>query len=384
MPFKIIREDITKVSADAIVNTANPLPVYADGTDSAIYKAAGEKKLLAERKKIGKIGIGEVAVTPAFELSAEYIIHTVGPSWSGGNQGEYDQLASCYRKSLLIANQLGCKSIAFPLISTGIYGFPKDRALDIALKTFRDFLNENEMDITLVVFDKNAFELSRTFTENVKQYIDDNYVYHRSREEYSYSRNTVKQDMQKDLPPVIKWFGRKRKPKKPSTELEDFTEEDLSSDKAAMPTTCDGLASPSMRPLKSKEKKAARAPKSEKNLSEVIKDIDESFQERLFRIIFEKGLTDTEVYKKANLDRKLFSKIRCNPNYVPKKQTAIALAIALELNLEETIDLLERAGYALSPSSISDLILRFCIENQMYDIFEINALLFKYNQKCLG
>ena len=157
MSFIIIRDDITKVKADAIVNTANPEPVYASGTDRAIYKAAGEKRLLAERKKIGCLETGEVAVTPAFDLPAKYIIHTVGPSWIDGHHDEYDKLASCYKKSLLIARQLQCQSIAFPLISTGIYGFPKDQALNIALDVFRDYLKDYDMNIILVVFDKKAF-----------------------------------------------------------------------------------------------------------------------------------------------------------------------------------------------------------------------------------
>lgn len=173
MSFRIIRNDITKVTADAIVNTANPRPTYGGGTDAAVYKAAGADDLLTERRKIGNIAVGEAAVTPAFRLHAKYIIHTVGPVWQDGNHGEFEALASCYRKSLLLARKLGCGSIAFPLISTGTYGFPKDKALDIALAEIRDFLKSDEMDITLVVFDREAFVLSKPLTDDVRQYIDE-------------------------------------------------------------------------------------------------------------------------------------------------------------------------------------------------------------------
>ena len=187
MPFHIIRNDITKVRADAIVNTANPEPVYAAGTDAAVYRAAGAGPLLAERRKIGRIRPGEVAVTSAFRLRAKYLIHTVGPVWQDGSHGEYDQLASCYRKSLLIARQLGCSSIAFPLISTGVYGFPKDRALDIALREISDFLEDAEMDVILVVFDRKAFDLSSALTAEISQYIDENYVRSQSAAEYTWT-----------------------------------------------------------------------------------------------------------------------------------------------------------------------------------------------------
>ena len=185
MPFRIIRNDITKVRADAIVNTANPEPAYGSGTDGAIYRAAGEEKLLAERRKIGRIKTGEAAVTPAFALPAKYIIHTVGPAWLDGNHGEFEELASCYRKSLLLARQLGCESIAFPLISTGVYGFPKDRALQIALEEIEEFLSANEMDVTLVVFDKSSFDLSSSLVAEVGQYIDDHYAEEQHTKEHS-------------------------------------------------------------------------------------------------------------------------------------------------------------------------------------------------------
>ena len=184
MPFTIIRNDITKVKADAIVNTANPEPQYADGTDAAIYKAAGADDLLAERKKIGRIARGEAAVTAAFRLPAKYIIHTVGPAWIDGNHGEYEILRSCYRKSLLLADQLGCESIAFPLIATGVYGFPKDRALEIALSVIREHLEASDLDVILVVFGQSSYEIAAGLTEQIESYIDEKYVSERTAEEY--------------------------------------------------------------------------------------------------------------------------------------------------------------------------------------------------------
>lgn len=337
MSFRIIRNDITKIAADAIVNTANPEPVYGGGTDAAIYNAAGASDLLAERKKIGDISVGEIAVTPAFRIHAKYIIHTVGPAWRDGNHGEFDLLSSCYRKSLLIARQLGCESIAFPLISTGTYGFPKDKALDIALRTIRNFLSRNEMEVTLVVFDREAFVLSGSLAENVRQYIDENYVGRQTTSEYKsfesprFSGNFVQNSG--------RWNAEQR------------------------------YNQPSKRSF---------------SLKEIIKGRGESFHEMLFRLIDQKGMKDSEVWHKANIDHKLFSKIKCNPQYTPSKKTALALAIALELNLDQTVDLLSRAGLALSPSSISDLVIKYCIEHAIYDMFEIDALLFDSGQPTIG
>ena len=184
MPFKIIRNDITKVHADAIVNTANPEPVFDRGTDQAIYQAAGKRKLLRERKKIGRITPGECAVTPAFKLPAKYVIHTVGPAWNGGTHGEFETLRSCYRKSLLLADQLGCESIAFPLIAAGVYGFPKDKALETALDVIRGHLEDSDLDVTLVVFNPGAFRIAQGLSERVEAYIDENYVAAQTAAEY--------------------------------------------------------------------------------------------------------------------------------------------------------------------------------------------------------
>ena len=367
MPFQIIRDDITKVKADAIVNSANPRPVCGSGSDTAIYLAAGPEELLKERQKIGRISRGEAAVTPALKLPARFIIHTVGPIWEGGNHGEFDILHSCYRKSLMLAEQLNCKSIAFPLIATGNYGFPRDRALQIALEEFENHLKDYDREIILVVFDPATYQISEKMQRGIERYIDENYVRERLEEEYK-------------APSIggIPDFS------SPSGKDAFFNERELFEDAAPMeaanvprPPQYSASSKPERRRLFSRRGK-------KKSLEYAMDHLDETFQQRLLRMIDEKGMADPEVYKKANLDRKLFSKIRCNKDYVPKKKTALALALALQLNLDDTKDLLGSAGLALSNSKKADVIISFCIENEIYDIFEINALLFQYEQPLLG
>lgn len=454
MPFTIIRNDITKVSADAIVNTANPRPVIGSGVDSAIYKAAGEAELLAERKKIGVIMPGEAVYTPAFGLDAKYIIHTVGPVWQGGDHGEYETLAACYRHSLLRANYLGCKSIAFPMISTGVYGFPKDKALRIALDEIADFLMLSEMEVILVVFDKTAFDLSSSLIEGVRQFIDDNYVEEKHVEEYSrrmsrsleysYGRSRAERDTlfgnmvrgharfdsagepeesevpdeskipetskiqeASEVPEASKIPEASEVPEASKTTVEDaLSETDIPEgdiDMAPLAATAESipleseeefdayfhdLYEGSLAPKASQKSTAAHglahAPAVTDSLEEAMKGLGLTFQQKLLSLIDEKGFSDTQVYKKANIDRKLFSKIRCNVNYKPSKATVLALAISLELDLDETVDLLKRAGLALQPCSKSDLIVQYCIVHQIYDIFEVNSILFEYDQLLLG
>ena len=358
MPFQIIRNDITRVKADAIVNTANPVPVIGSGTDSAIYSAAGEKLLLAERKKIGNIVPGRAAVTPAFGLNAEYIIHTVGPVWIDGKHKEHDILRSCYANSLSLAKKLSCNSIAFPLIATGVYGFPKDEALQIALSEINRFLLKNDMKVILVVFDKKSFELSGKLTDNINEYIDENTARDLRKEEYELF------DFDSIL--LSKW----------RSERSEF------SDKNA------DLVGTDLSHEKTDEVKAAGLPSlpdmSGKSLDEILESAEDTFQQRLFRLIDERGLDEVSVYKKANIDRKLFSRIRSKQDYKPQKKTAVAFAIALELDMPAMLDLLSRAGIAFSPGNKFDLIIAYFVNNNNYDIFEINAALFKYGQPILG
>ncbi len=373
MPFKIIRNDITKVKADAIVNTANPHPTYAAGTDAAIYKAAGAELLLAERKKIGKIERGQAADTPAFSLPAKYIIHTVGPAWIDGTHGEFDILSDCYENSLAKAVELQCDSIAFPLIATGVYGFPKDRALQIAVSVISRFLLSHDMQVILVVFDRHSFELSGKLFQDVDNFIDENYVAQQRKEEYLYPDQPF--DSEPDIAEITERSRRLRLAE---------SRRILSDSEQPSSDMMESITCPEPEPLYSPKTSAPISMSPEMSLDDVLGNVGETFQQRLLHLIDERGLSDVDVYKCANMDRKLFSKIRCNENYKPKKKTALALAIALKLNLDDTVDLLKRAELALSPSSKSDLIIEYFISRQEYDIYNINLVLFEHGQPILG
>lgn len=353
MPFKIVRNDITRIKADAIVNTANPNPICGSGTDLAIYEAAGKEQLLEERTRIGKIARGDVAVTGAYNLNAKYIIHTVGPVWEDGDHFEFDILESCYRKSLQKAIELKCESIAFPLISTGVYGFPKDKALQIAVSVFSEFLLENDMQIILVVFDKKSFQLSGQIVGEIDSYIDANYVRDSHKREY---------------PVRDRSSARVRE-----LSEEGFYEEILQKNQIE-----------DTYPLA--ESKALDEPcmlSMDMSLEDQLANMGASFHDKLFELIDASHLDNKDVWKRANLDRKHFSKIQCDMNYHPKKKTVMALCIALELDLEQSKDLLARADWAFSPSSKVDLIVQKAIIDKQYDIMQLNVTLFKYTNEIL-
>lgn len=379
MAFRIVRNDITKVKADAIVNTANPEPTYADGTDRAIYEAAGPELLLAERQRIGRLNVGQAAATPAFALPARYIIHTVGPSWQGGDQGEMQALRSCYENSLKIAEELGCESVAFPLISTGVYGFPKAEALELAVSVFSNFLLDHEMKIILVVFDSESFVLSGKIFSGIDEYIDEKTVEARSRVVYS-----ADQGVRVDSKPSFrerKSHGRAGK----------AFESKLSYPSAGAPANTnlpmgsfggDLMKESAAEYCAAVDEEEFSAPGD--SLEQRMKHLDDTWQEALLWWIDEKGYTDVEVYKRANVDRKLFSKIRNKEEYQPKKMTAVAFALALRLNLDETQDLLKRAGFVLSHSNKFDIIIEYFIQQGIYDTYTINLALFDHRQPLLG
>ncbi len=334
MPFEIVRNDIADMYVDAIVNTANPDPVVGSGVDRGIHQRAG-KKLLAARRQIGHINPGDAAITPGFGLAAEYVIHTVGPVWKDGNHGEKEILSSCYRKSLALAKDNSCISIAFPLISTGNYGFPKPLALQTAVSEISAFLLENEMQIYLVVFEKESFALSEKLLKSLSSYIDENYVRDKLTDEYKGSN---------------RWrFNRK----------EIMFESALCMSSEALPIDTD-------------------------DIGQLIDHLDAGFSETLLKLIDHTGKKDSEIYKKANVDRKLFSKIRNNIDYKPSKSTALAFAFALELDIEQTRDFIGKAGFALSRSSKFDVIVEYFLVNKNYDIFELNEVLFEFDQPLIG
>lgn len=365
MPLRIIRNDISKVSADAIVNSANPKPICGGGAEFHIYEAAGHAELLAAREKIGPLDVAEIAVTPAFALNAKYIIHTVGPVWNGGKSGEFLVLANCYRGALEKAKELDCTSIAFPLISSGVYRFPKDSALKIALTSINEFLQANEMDVMLVVFDRKAFEVSEELSDDIQSFINDNYVQDKRSEVLGY---------------VHRRWNARNTPRPLEFDIDEAVETDA---------IFEHLEEPCEAPNESDaelclEKNSLAICDADGSLEDIIAKTGETFCDKLFSLIREKKQDDVEIYKKANLDRKHFSKIRSNVNYRPTKKTALALAIALKLNLEETKDLLARAELALSPANKGDLIVIYFINHQKYDIWELNSMLFKFGQPTLG
>ena len=329
MPLEIVRNDITKMSVDAIVNAAKESLLGGGGVDGCIHRAAGPE-LLQECRTLGGCRTGEAKITGAYRLPYRYIIHTVGPVWNGGKYGEREQLASCYRTSLALAKEHGCETVAFPLISSGIFGYPKNQALRVAVDTIGEFLLHNDMTVYIVIFSRTAYQISSKLFADIAEYVDDHYV-----DAHTDSRR-------------------------------------------------DRLRRMSVLEGRALSAGAAAAPMSADNLDDLLAHLDAGFSETLLKLIDRSGKKDAEVYKKANVDRKLFSKIRNNPDYKPSKPTAVAFAIALELSLPETRDLIARAGYALSPSSKFDVIIEYFIMQRDYDIFRINEALFAFDQSLLG
>ncbi|MBR5514148.1 MAG: O-acetyl-ADP-ribose deacetylase [Ruminococcus sp.] len=333
MPLEIVRNDITKMNVDAIVNAANESLLGGGGVDGAIHRAAGAG-LLDECRTLGGCKTGKAKITGGYSLPAKYVIHTVGPVYRDGNHGEKALLESCYRESLALAKEHGFETVAFPLISSGIYGYPKDRALKVAVDVISDFLLENDMTVYIVIFDKAAYRISEKLFADIAEYIDDNYA----DEHTDHRRESIRM-------------------KAPFCASADAVKADF----------CEYMEMP-----------------VEAELDAKIKQIDESFSQMLLRKIDEKGMTDAQCYKKANIDRKLFSKIRSDIHYKPSKPTAIAFAISLELSLEETEDMLRKAGFALSHSNKFDIIIEYFISRGNYNIFEINEALFAFDQSLLG
>ncbi|MCK5811725.1 MAG: macro domain-containing protein [Clostridiales bacterium] len=340
MPLGIIRNDITKLNVDAIVNAANNELQMGGGVCGAIFNSAGEHDLQVECNGIGYCEVGQAVITRGYRLPAKHIIHTVGPVWYGGNNNELQLLSNCYTNSLLLAEKNHLQSIAFPLISSGIFGYPKDKALKAATSAIGDYLLNHDMMVYLVVYDSDSFVISEKLYNSVTKYIDDNYI------EEKESKAMYKQMLNIDIHEEKKEYSEEiRRSKKDITEI--------------------------------------LLARSKRNIEDVVEQLEDTFSERLLRLIDEKEMDDVKTYKRANKDRKLFSKIRSNKFYKPSKNTAIAFAIALQLSFDETNDLLETAGYILSRSSRFDLIVEYCIKNEIFNIHEVNETLYALEEKTL-
>ena len=379
MPFQIVRNDITKMHVDAIVNTANSMPGYGAGIDSAVYEAAGKDKLLAKRHEIGAIDRGTSVITDGYQLPAKYIIHTVGTAWQGGKEGEEDIIRSCYRSVFKVASENDISSLAIPLLASGSYGFPKGIALKIALSEIEAFMSVSDMDVYFVVFDEKSVSLSSELYGDIDEYINDNYVDEKNQVDYpdSYGRTESVVQRSESFAGRLASIGAvPRLLKANKTEKRKVSNKKAESIEAAFEDEEDMLSSDMCL--------SAPILEEERSLDDVVNNLDKTFMELVFSFADAKGLTDVEVQKKANLDRKTFSKLKCGTTKNPSKATALALAIALELDLDDTKDLLSRAGLALSPCSKQDVIVQYFIEKEAYDIYEINVALFEHGEQLLG
>ena len=359
MPFEIIRDDITHVTADAIVNTANSDPVIGAGTDSAIHRAAGSG-LLAARREIGRIPVGSAVETPAFDLPAKYVLHTVSPAWVDGAHDEEVLLRQSYDAALTLADRLGCRSVAFPLLSTGSYGFPKDHALSVAIRAFTDFLLTHDLRIILVVFGEDACSLARGLFGDLRSYIDDQYVSEAEKIEYTQASDEPNRWKVSNRRPIRVEAAYDGKTPCPPMGGKKHAKASLSADFAA---------------AEAEEAAFGSAP-APAGLSSIFDRVESTFSEHLLDLLRECGEKDSDVYRRAEISRQLFHKIVSNKHYQPTKSTAIQLALGLRLNLIETQKLLEKAGYALTRSSKTDLVVQYFIERGEYSIVVINTALF--------
>ena len=315
------------MASEAIVNAANAQLAEGGGVCGAIFDKAGSAQMTEACRQIGACPVGGAVITPGFKLKAKHVIHAVGPIWQGGNQDEEKLLRSAYRSSLELARSHKIKSIAFPLISAGIYNYPREQALAVALDEIQRYLMRQEMDVTMVLYGHSTAELGYRLQKDLKSYIDDHYV-----EEHYYRRQQA-----------------------------DFENRIMAAPEMVSVDFSRGLY----------------------QLADEIPE-EETFSEALLKLIDAKGISDVTAYKKSNIDRKLFSKIRSNKKYSPTKRTVLAFTVGLGLSVEEADDLMARAGYAFSPCHKRDLIVLWFLENQNYDINQVNAALFDYDQELLG
>ena len=417
MSFKIVRNDITKMNTEAIVNTADAHPTVGSGCDSAVYKAAGYDELLKYREeKIGFVPEGNISITPGFALPAKYIIHAVSPLYMGGNEAEEERLRSCYRKSLQLAKENAIHSIAFPLISAGGFGYPKEEGMRIALDEINAFLLNNEMDIYLVVFDDKAKSMGKLIYPELEEYIDQNYVEDRHIEEYGGGFFEGVRSDADDAKGFLSGEGMAERTRRRVDHRNRADKANAGSALASMASMAMPKANAS-KPLAlgSVFKKGSRpdtdeclrmspaSPKKdiedfdsecdvsfddfetehESKLEERMRHIADTFSQYLLYLIRDKQMENAEVYKRAIVDKKIFSKIKNNVDYHPNKLTALCLCVGARLNLDESKDLLARAGYALSPCDKTDIIFSYFIENGIYDMIELDIQLEEHGLPCI-
>ncbi|MBO4299558.1 MAG: O-acetyl-ADP-ribose deacetylase [Clostridia bacterium] len=364
MPFQIVRNDITKMNVDAIVNAANETLLGGGGVDGAIHRAAGPG-LLAECRTLGGCRTGEAKITKGYNLPCRHVIHTVGPVWTGGARQEAALLASCYRNALRLAEENRCESVAFPLISAGAYGYPREEAMKIAASTIREFLAEHDMTVYLVVFDRKSFAISERLYADIQAFIDDSYIgpdYELTESRRMFQNAPDAAPMATPRAPASQ-SAAQEKPRGKLFPWQRRKEADLAG---------------------SVHEEFAERTVMADSLNDYLSQLDEGFRDMLLRKIDEAGMTDAECYKRANVDRKLFNKIKNQPDYRPGKATVLAFAVALRLPLPETRDMLAKAGFSLSHSSKFDLIVEYFLRKGVYDIYEINDALFSFDQKLLG
>lgn len=376
MSLKIVRNDITKMNTEAIVNTANAHVSVGTGCDCAVYMAAGYDELLKYREEnIGFVPEGGAFITPGFNLKAKYIIHAVSPLYMDGEQGEEEKLRSCYRKSLQIAKENRIQSISFPLISTGGFGYPLEEGMRIAVDEMNAFLHGNDMEIFLVVFDTEATQLGEKIYPELEAYIDQNYV--REAEETEYrdayfesarisepARNGYFSSARK----IGRRFGGKAKAQSKNTTGQSYVAEALPEEELRECSQDTFLDFHEVH---------------ESKLQERMKHMSDTYSEYLMYLIQEKHMDNAEVWKRAIVDKKVFSKIKNNVNYHPNKRTALCLCVGAKLNLDESKDLLARAGYALSPCDKTDIIFSYFIENEIYDMIELDIQLEEHGLPCI-
>lgn len=379
MPFSIVRNDIARVHADVLVNAANTRLAEGGGVCGALFAAAGREQMRAACDAIGGCPTGSAVVTPAFNLPARWCVHAVGPIWRGGRHGEEAALRSCYQSMFARVAELGARSVAYPLISAGIYGYPAGAALAVARDETRAFLAErDDIEVTLVVFDRSTVRLGSALEQEIREYIDDEYV----------AQSPHVRRRGAELEREARWAAGAAAPAAAKPEAEDaestarkvdFFASSFAGDDAEE-SVPDGVVFRAC----SAAAPAPAAGAASTELDDLLEHLDAGFSETLFALIDQRGLADAEVYHRANLSRQLFSKIRSNPAYRPTKPTAVALAMALELDVPATQDLLSRAGLTLSRTSKFDVIVRFFLERGIYDIYQLNEALFAYDQPLVG